>query len=235
MSDDYRTTDLSPFIFQGTHQVRMWLDTHGMIEAVAVDVGLALELTNVHMSLENFPADEKGVSSTYTPGGPQQLTTLKEPGLYRLIFQSRKPSAERFKRWVLHDVLPTLRRTGQYQMPQPPRRRSLDAPKEMTVGLVLCFWAVYERPTVWWTTMTLAARAGVSVRRVRDYCRYLSEQGLFERIHLHPSKLYRWHPEAVQTRATLVQTLRQAHEALPQDLPPLDRPIWEQESDPRKW
>src|SRR5262245_36520288 len=100
MSDDYRSTDLSPFIFDGTHQVRMWLDAQGWMEAIAEDVGVALGLTNVRMSLENFPEDEKGVSTTYTNAGPREMRTVKEPGIYRLIFQSRKPAAERFKRWV---------------------------------------------------------------------------------------------------------------------------------------
>lgn len=204
---------------------------------VAADVCAILDIKNVSDACDRLDADEK-----YTlafdegiPGNPLHLT-VNEPGLYKLLFRSNKPEAKRFTRWVTHDVLPTLRRTGQYHMPHEPRqRRSLDAPKEMTVGLVLCFWAVYERPTIWWTTTTLAARAGVSVRRVRDYCRYLSEQAIFERIHLHPSKLYRWHPEAVQTSAALVQTLHQAKGALPRDLPQLDKPIWEKESDPRLW
>jgi BRO family, N-terminal domain len=44
---------------------------------------------------------------------------LTEPGLYRLIFKSRKPVAKRFQRWVLHEVLPSIRKTGKYEIPQP--------------------------------------------------------------------------------------------------------------------
>jgi predicted TIM-barrel enzyme len=69
------------------------------------------------MSLKEFPADEKGVTTTYTPGGEQEMLTVNEPGLYRLIFQSRKPEAERFKTWVVTDVLPQIRRTGAYAPP----------------------------------------------------------------------------------------------------------------------
>jgi prophage antirepressor-like protein len=42
---------------------------------------------------------------------------LNEPGLYRLIFQSRKPEAERFKTWVFTEVLPQIRKTGRYTAP----------------------------------------------------------------------------------------------------------------------
>jgi hypothetical protein len=42
------------------------------------------------------------------------MTTVNEPGLYSLILGSRKPEAKRFKRWVTHEVLPAIRRTGHY-------------------------------------------------------------------------------------------------------------------------
>ncbi|MDR0759387.1 MAG: hypothetical protein LBF74_04670, partial [Treponema sp.] len=43
--------------------------------------------------------------------------TVNEPGLYRLIFQSRKPEAEKFKTWVFTEILPQIRRTGAYVQP----------------------------------------------------------------------------------------------------------------------
>jgi len=58
--------------------------------------------------------DEKGVRSIPTPGGPQSLAVVNEPGLYSLILGSRKPEAKQFKRWVTHTVLPTIRQTGSY-------------------------------------------------------------------------------------------------------------------------
>lgn len=58
--------------------------------------------------------DEKGVRSTHSLGGEQLMIWLREPGLYRLIFESRKAEAERFKRWVFHEVLPAIRKTGAY-------------------------------------------------------------------------------------------------------------------------
>lgn len=83
----------------------------------AADAGAALGIVNVRESIANFPDDEVGVSTTDTKHGSREITILSEPGLYRLIFQSRKPSAERFKRWVFAEVLPALRQTGSYTIP----------------------------------------------------------------------------------------------------------------------
>ena len=60
--------------------------------------------------------DEKGVDTIDTLGGPQQMTVISEPGLYSLVLRSRKPKAKAFKRWVTHDVLPSIRKTGAYTM-----------------------------------------------------------------------------------------------------------------------
>ncbi|MCW4114758.1 BRO family protein [Aurantimonas sp. MSK8Z-1] len=73
-----------------------------------------LAIENHRDALGRVPEDEKGVGLTDTLGGEQLMIWLREPGLYRLIFQSRKPEAERFKRWVFHEVLPAIRRTGAY-------------------------------------------------------------------------------------------------------------------------
>lgn len=60
--------------------------------------------------------DEKGVRSTHTPGGKQRVLFVNEPGLYTLVLSSRKPAAKRFKRWVTHEVLPQIRKTGRYEV-----------------------------------------------------------------------------------------------------------------------
>lgn len=68
-------------------------------------------------SLASLDDDEKGVRSVYTPGGYQQMSIISEAGLYSLILRSRKPEAKAFKRWITHDVLPAIRRTGSYTAP----------------------------------------------------------------------------------------------------------------------
>jgi prophage antirepressor-like protein len=86
---------------------------------VAKDVCRILDIQNPRDTLAKQVAeDEKGVEAVYTPGGEQQMLVVNEPGLYRLIFTSRKPEAEQFRRWVFHHILPTLRKTGTYQMPR---------------------------------------------------------------------------------------------------------------------
>lgn len=83
----------------------------------AADLGEVLGIAQVASTIRAFPDDEKGVHTMHTLGGEQQITVLSEPGLYRLIFQSRKPSAERFKKWVFSEVLPALRKAGTYTVP----------------------------------------------------------------------------------------------------------------------
>lgn len=86
---------------------------------VARDVCDCLGLGNPRSSLALLDEDEKGVHIVDTLGGPQALSIISEPGLYSLILRSRKPQARTFKRWITHDVLPALRRTGHYSMSAP--------------------------------------------------------------------------------------------------------------------
>lgn len=61
--------------------------------------------------------DDKGVTEMVTPGGKQNVTIINESGLYSLIFGSKLESAKKFKKWVTSEVLPSIRKTGSYQMP----------------------------------------------------------------------------------------------------------------------
>jgi prophage antirepressor-like protein len=83
---------------------------------VARDVADVLELGNMHSSLALLDEDEKGVHSVETLGGIQNIAIVSEPGLYSLILRSRKPQAKAFKRWITHEVLPSLRQTGSYSI-----------------------------------------------------------------------------------------------------------------------
>ncbi|MUZ63470.1 BRO family protein [Agrobacterium vitis] len=82
------------------------------------DVCRCLGIENHRDALSRLLEDEKGVGIADTLGGPQQMIAVNEPGLYRLIFTSIKPEAERLKRFVFHEVLPALRRTGRFA-PEP--------------------------------------------------------------------------------------------------------------------
>jgi len=62
-------------------------------------------------------ADEKMITLISNEGnkrGNPNMTVVNEPGLYTLILSSRKPEAKAFKRWITHEVIPTIRKTGGY-------------------------------------------------------------------------------------------------------------------------
>lgn len=84
---------------------------------VARDVCDILEIANGRDALNRIDEDEKGVVLTDTPGGTQQVAAVNEPGLYSLVLGSRKQEAKQFKRWVTHEVLPAIRKTGMYVAP----------------------------------------------------------------------------------------------------------------------
>lgn len=80
---------------------------------VAADVCKALEISNVTQSLDRLDDDER---SMFNIGRQGETNIINEPGLYALILGSRKPEAKAFKRWITHEVLPALRRTGEYSI-----------------------------------------------------------------------------------------------------------------------
>lgn len=82
---------------------------------VAVDICRILELGNPTMALERLDEDEKNTLSLNEgiPGNPLKAI-VNEPGLYALILGSRKPQAKAFKRWVTHEVIPSIRKHGLY-------------------------------------------------------------------------------------------------------------------------
>jgi Prophage antirepressor len=98
-----------------SHDVRVVIGKDGEPMFVAADLLSTLSLDR--KALERLDDDEKGVSSIHTPGGAQDMTVVNESGLFNLVLGSRKPEAKRFKRWVTHEVLPSIRKTGSYGMP----------------------------------------------------------------------------------------------------------------------
>lgn len=110
-------TSVASFSFEN-FSVRA-ISRNGDIWFIAADVGAVLELTNVRASVALLDDDEKGVNTIDTPAGKQEMSVINESGLYALILRSRKPEAKRFRKWVTSEVLPAIRRTGQYrQQPQ---------------------------------------------------------------------------------------------------------------------
>ena len=83
---------------------------------VAADVCRALEIGDTHKAVGRLDEDEKGRSSIPTLGGNQEMATVNESGLYALVLGSRKPEAKQFKRWITHEVIPAIRKTGAYSL-----------------------------------------------------------------------------------------------------------------------
>lgn len=85
---------------------------------VAKDVTDALEYRDANLAVRFLDDDERGTRIVCTPSGDQPMNVITEPGLYHLLNSSRKPKAKDFKRWVNHEVLPAINRTGSYTKPQ---------------------------------------------------------------------------------------------------------------------
>ena len=79
---------------------------------IAADVCRALEMDRTQ--IRRLDDDEKGVCSIHTLGGNQGTSIVSESGLYSLVLGSRKPEAKAFKRWITHEVIPSIRKHGAY-------------------------------------------------------------------------------------------------------------------------
>lgn len=91
---------------------------------VASDVAQVLGYSATAALTRRLDDDDKGVRDLHTPGGKQSMAVISEPGLFAAILGSQVPGAKAFKRWITHEVLPEIRRTGTYaassahQLPQ---------------------------------------------------------------------------------------------------------------------
>ena len=95
---------------------------------VASDITSILELTNTTMAVQSLDDDEyrvigRGEMASLTlsstegqKGGAQSMTLVNESGLYSLVMRSRKPEAKAFRKWVTSEVLPSIRKTGSYDI-----------------------------------------------------------------------------------------------------------------------
>lgn len=108
--------ELTVFDFQSEQSIRVVTDEENHPWFVAADVCAVLGINTEQT--RRLDADEKVLRLIQTLGGEQLMVTVNEPGLYRLIFSSRKPEVAAFKRWVFHDVLPAIARQGFYGTPQ---------------------------------------------------------------------------------------------------------------------
>lgn len=85
---------------------------------VAKDVCEVLGLSKYRDAFSRLDEDERASIKVDTLGGPQDMVAVNESGLYTLVFQSRKPEAKTFRKWVTKEVLPNIRKHGFYMTPE---------------------------------------------------------------------------------------------------------------------
>jgi prophage antirepressor-like protein len=101
--------------FEGNQNIRV-LGTFENPIFVVKDICEVLGLTNPSEAIKSLEKDDLTSVVLRSGGQDRELNAVNESGLYQLIFQSRKPEAKKFCRWVTSEVLPSLRRQGFYLM-----------------------------------------------------------------------------------------------------------------------
>ncbi|HCN8292086.1 TPA: Bro-N domain-containing protein [Escherichia coli] len=157
---------LAVFSFQEEHQVRVVM-INGEPWFVAKDVCDALRLVNSRKALMSLDEDEKGVTLSYTPGGEQKLNIISESGLYTLILRCRDAvkqgtTAWRFRKWVTNEVLPSIRKNGEYVYVEPEPMRAAEPlnwrQKEYLRGLINDIAQSFQYRNAWISGVWLALR-----------------------------------------------------------------------------
>jgi prophage antirepressor-like protein len=107
-----------PFEYEGK-PVRV-IQVDGEPWFVAADVCAVLDLENPTKAIMTLDADERALTSIQGNRGEREANIISEPGMWRLVMRSDKPQAKPFQRFVTHDVLPAIRKTGRFEAPNAP-------------------------------------------------------------------------------------------------------------------
>jgi len=112
---------------------------------IAADVCQALDLSDTGKTVERLDADEKLMRIVFVSGQNRKMWHVNESGLYNLIFQSRKPEARAFRKWVTSEVLPSIRRTGMYAAPKAEvQRHYVRRGEGMNADILNLLWLIGE-------------------------------------------------------------------------------------------
>lgn len=129
MKEQFTEKNMLIMGFEG-HEIRYWIDENQELWFVLKDVGLAISLVN-HKNAKNrvSKSDMDGVLLKDPIGRVQETRIINEGGFYDLVLDSQKPAGKRLKRMVSHEILPSIRKTGQYsttpQLPTDPEQQAL--------------------------------------------------------------------------------------------------------------
>jgi prophage antirepressor-like protein len=107
--------EIIPFGY-GDSLVRVVQSENGEPLWVAKDVCEVLGLADTNKAVVKLDEDEKLMRKLFVAGQDREMICINESGLYTLILRSNKPEAKPFKKWVTHEVLPSIRKTGGYNM-----------------------------------------------------------------------------------------------------------------------
>ena len=110
-------TTLTPFHY-GDERVRAYEDEEGTAWFIATDIARILGYHNAADVIRGVDEDEKGMEIVHTLGGNQTLSTISEAGLVTVLMRARVEAAKPFRRWITHEVLPSIRKTGSYSLPK---------------------------------------------------------------------------------------------------------------------
>ena len=112
------STAIRTFTNDNLGNIRILID-NDEIWFVAIDVCKCLEINNSRQAILKLDTDEKKSLYIENSGaGNPNKTIINEAGLYNLILSSRKPEAKEFKRWITHEVIPSIRKYGAYMTPE---------------------------------------------------------------------------------------------------------------------
>jgi len=180
---------------------------------LAADACRALDIKEPKDAVARLDEDERGRFKTPTPGGDQEMSYVTEAGLYSLILGSRKPEARAFKRWVTHEVLPALRKTGKYEVARP----DWSIPQTYADALLLAaqqakaleaaapkvaFYDTVVADDGWFTLQKAAGEMNIKGLGRNNLFKFLRDSEIFT-----PSNVpYRRHQEAGYFRLQPVQT-----------------------------
>jgi prophage antirepressor-like protein len=121
-----------PLTFPGSgEKVRVvWLDDHPhwVVNDVCRELGIESTRTAAARLFDGYV---RTTNVTDSLGRSPKTNVVNEPGLYQLVFMSRKPKAEAFRRWIFEEVIPAIRQTGAYESAEALQKRVMDLAEKM--------------------------------------------------------------------------------------------------------
>lgn len=138
-----KKNEMKVFTFNESNQPIRVEVVNGEPWFVGKDVCQILGFSKYRDVLSNLDEDERMSILVDTLGGQQKMSAVNESGLYALIFQSRKPEARKFRKWVTSEVLPSIRKTGRYEL-RPAASRRMSRGEGVRADMLDLLWLIGE-------------------------------------------------------------------------------------------